>query len=130
MTEVSRQMTDHNKAKQSASKIDFGALAHALAGILALVLGGLMYSQAWAQTGFAALMVVSAVSAIYFSWKHSAWVTGHWLAMVPVFGVMLGFVGWQWGYTLAYIALWIAFTHFVIRGAQSMRATTSSQTDA
>ena len=68
-------------------------------------------------------MIVSAVSAVYFSWKHSAWVTGHWLAMVPVTGVLLGYFGWQWGFTLAYATLWIAFIHFVIRGVQSLRAT-------
>jgi hypothetical protein len=67
-------------------------------------------------------MIVAAVSAVYFSWKHSAWVMGHWLAMVPVTGVVLGYLGWQWGFTLAYVALWVAFIHFVIRGVQSLRA--------
>ena len=37
-------------------------------------------------------------------------------------GVILGYVGWQWGFTLAYVTLWIAFIHFVIRGVQSLRA--------
>ena len=77
--------------------VDLGALAHAIAGVCALVLGGLMYSRPWARELFALLMIVAAASAVYFSWKHSAWVTGHWLAMVPVFGVMLGYIGWQWG---------------------------------
>ena len=76
----------------------------------------------WAQDIFSILMIVAAVSAVYFSWKHSAWVMGHWLAMVPVTGVILGYVGWQWGFTLAYVTLWIAFIHFVIRGVQSLRA--------
>jgi hypothetical protein len=102
--------------------IDVGALAHALAGISAVVLGGLMFTRPWAQDVFSILMIVAAVSAVYFSWKHSAWVTGHWLAMVPVTGVMLGYLGWQWGYTLAYVTLWIAFIHFVIRGVQSLKA--------
>ena len=102
--------------------IDFGALAHAIAGISAVVLGGLMYTRPWAQDVFSILMIVAAVSAVYFSWKHSAWVTGHWLAMVPVTGVMLGYVGWQWGFTLADVTLWIAFIHFFIRGVQSLRA--------
>jgi hypothetical protein len=104
------------------SGIDVGALAHAIAGISAVVLGGLMYIRLWAQDAFSMLMIVAAVSAVYFSWKHAAWVTGHWLAMVPVTGVMLGYLGWQWGYTLAYVTLWIAFIHFVIRGVQSLRA--------
>ena len=102
--------------------IDFGALAHAIAGISAVVLGGLMYTRPWVQDVFSILMIVAAVSAVYFSWKHSAWVMGHWLAMAPVTGVILGYVGWQWGFTLAYVTLWIAFIHFVIRGVQSLRA--------
>ena len=104
------------------SGIDVGALAHAIAGIAAVVLGGLMYTRPWAQDLFAILMLVAAVSAVYFSSRHSAWVPGHWLAMVPVTGVVLGYLGWQWGFTLAYLTLWIAFIHFVIRGVQSLRA--------
>ena len=105
-----------------SSGIDWGALSHAVAGIAALVLGGLMYSRPWAQDVFSLLMLVSAVSAIYFSWRHNAWVTGHWLAMVPVTGVVVGHLGWQWGFTLAYVTLWIAFIHFIYRGVQSLRA--------
>ena len=101
--------------------IDWGAFAHALAGISAVILGGLMYTRPWAQDVFALLMIVAAVSAVYFSWKHAAWVTGHWLAMVPVTGVAAGYLGWQWGFTLAYVTLWLAFIHFVIRGLQSLR---------
>jgi hypothetical protein len=103
------------------SGIDVGALAHAIAGISAVVLGGLMYIRLWAQDAFSMLMIVAAVSAVYFSWKHAAWVTGHWLAMVPVTGVLLGYLGWQWGFSLAYVTLWVAFIHFVIRGVQSLR---------
>ena len=115
-------MSDVPTDSASQSGIDFGALAHAIAGISAVVLGGLMYTRPWVQDVFSILMIVAAVSAVYFSWKHSAWVTGHWLAMVPVTGVILGYVGWQWGFTLAYATLWIAFIHFVIRGVQSLRA--------
>ena len=104
------------------SGIGVGALAHAIAGIAAVVLGGLMYTRPWAQDLFAILMLVAAVSAVYFSSRHSAWVPGHWLAMVPVTGVVLGYLGWQWGFTLAYVTLWVAFIHFVIRGVQSLRA--------
>ena len=115
-------MSDVPTDSAPQSGIDFGALAHAIAGISAVVLGGLMYTRPWAQDVFSILMIVAAVSAVYFSWKHSAWVTGHWLAMVPVTGVILGHVGWQRGFTLAYVTLWIAFIHFVIRGVQSLRA--------
>ena len=115
-------MSDVPTDSAPQSGIDFGALAHAIAGISAVVLGGLMYTRPWAQDVFSILMIVAAVSAVYFSWKHSAWITGHWLAMVPVTGVILGHVGWQRGFTLAYVTLWIAFIHFVIRGVQSLRA--------
>ena len=115
-------MSDVPTESAPQSSIDFGALAHAIAGISSVVLGGLMYTRPWAQDVFSILMIVAAVSAVYFSWKHSAWVTGHWLAMVPVTGVIVGYVWWQRGFTLAYVTLWIAFIHFVIRGAQSLRA--------
>ncbi len=115
-------MSDVPTDSAPQSGIDFGALAHAIAGVSAVVLGGLMYTRPWAQDVFSILMIVAAVSAVYFSYKHSAWVTGHWLAMVPVTGVILGYVGWQWGFTLAYVTLWITFIHFVIRGIQLLRA--------
>ena len=115
-------MSDVPTDSAPQSGIDYGALAHAIAGISAVVLGGLMYTRPWAQDVFSILMIVAAVSAVYFSWKHSAWVTGHWLAMVPVTGVIVGYVWWQRGFTLAYVTLWIAFIHFVIRGVQSLRA--------
>ena len=102
--------------------IDFGALAHAIAEISSVMLGGLMYTRPWAQDVFSILMIAAAVSAVHFFWKHSAWVTGHWLAMVPVTGVILGYMGWLWGFTLAYVTLWIAFIHFIIRDVQSLRA--------
>jgi len=120
--------TPPDQAPQSG--IDFGALAHAIAGISAVVLGGLMFTRPWAQDVFSILMIVAAVSAVYFSWKHSAWVTGHWLAMVPVTGVSLGYLGWQWGFTLAYATLWVAFIHFVIRGVQSLRSGDTPKSEA
>ena len=115
-------MSDIPTDRELQDGIDFGALVHASAGVSAVVLGGMMYTRPWAQDVFSILMIAAAVSATYFSWKHTAWVTGHWLAMVPVTGVILGYMGWQWGYTLAYVTLWIAFIHFVIRGVQSLRA--------
>ena len=120
-------MTDKPTDQTPTGGIDFGALAHAVAGVTAVVLGALMYTRPWAQNAFGILMIVAAVSAVYFSWKHSAWVTGHWLAMVPVTGVILGYLGWEWGLTLAYVTLWIAFIHFVIRGVQSLRASSAPE---
>ena len=66
-------------------------------------------------------MIAAAVSAVYFSWKHSAWVMGHWLARVPVTGIILGFMEWLWGYNLAYVTFWIVFIYSVIGGVQSLR---------
>lgn len=99
-------------------EVDIGALIHATAGILALVVGGLMYFYPWAQPVFAGLMLLSAVSAIIISWRMDAWVPGHWLAMLPVIGIGVGYLYAPWGFTLAYLCLWIAFSHFVIRGLQ------------
>lgn len=104
------------------NKIDTGALIHASAGIIALVLGGLMFNHTWAQPLFAGLMLLSAVSAVWISWRQNAWVTGHWLAMLPVVGVFIGGIGPAWGYTVAYSCLWLAFVHFLYRGYQSSRA--------
>ena len=100
-------------------KIDVGALIHASAGMIALVVGGLMYIYAWATPVFAGLMLLSAVSAILISWRMDAWVPGHWLAMLPVLGVAIGYLYAKWGFTLAYVCLWVAFMHFIIRGLQS-----------
>ena len=102
--------------------IDVGALIHAGAGILAVVMGALMYFYPWAQAVFAGLMLLSAVSAIAISWRMDAWVPGHWLAMLPIIGIGIGYLIAPWGFTLAYICLWIAFAHFIIRGIQAQRA--------
>ena len=106
---------------EASGGIAWGALAHVLAGISAVIIGGLMYTRPWAQDVFALLMIVTAVSAVYFSWKHTAWVTRPWLAMVPVTGVAAGYLVWQWGFALAYLTLCLAFIHLVIRGLQSLR---------
>ena len=115
-------MTDSNHTPKGTSELDLGALIHSSAGIIALVLGGLMYYYAWALHAFAGLMIISAISAIWISWAQNAWVPGHWLAMLPVIGVAVGYFVAAWGFTLAYVCLWIAFAHFVIRGVQQMRA--------
>lgn len=103
------------------SGIDFGGLIHASAGILSLVVGGLMYSYLWAQHTFAGLMILSAVSAVIISWRTDAWVPGHWLAMAPVLGIGAGYLGIAGGFTFAYVCLWVAFAHFVWRGIQAAR---------
>lgn len=105
----------------SGSKLDMGAIIHSCAGIISLVAGALMYFQDWALPVFAGLMILSAVSAIAISWRSDAWVPGHWLAMLPVAGIAIGYFLNDWGYTLAYICLWVAFIHFVVRGVQKMR---------
>lgn len=116
-------MTSAPEPAAPESQIDWGAVTHAIAGLSAVIVGALMYVEPWAQDVFSVLMVVAAIAAIYFSWKHSAWVPGHWFAMLPVVGVVLGYSGWQWGFSLAYVTLWLAFVHFIIRGIQSLRST-------
>jgi len=115
-------MPETNSTQSGESALDLGALIHSSAGIIALVLGGLMYAYSWALPVFAGLMILSAVSAIWISWSQDAWVPGHWLAMLPIIGIGLGYFVAPWGYTLAYICLWIAFAHFIIRGIQKVRA--------
>ena len=120
-------MSETPQVEAGTSSLDIGALIHAAAGIIALVLGGLMYFYSWAQPWFAALMLLSAVSAVIISWRMDAWVPGHWLAMLPVLGVILGYLGMAWGFTLAYVCLWIAFGHFVYRGIQTARDGAASE---
>ena len=114
-------MTSKENAEKHAEAMDAGAMIHAGAGIISLLMGGLMYAYAWALPVFAGLMVLSTVSAIVISWKTDAWVPGHWLAMLPVIGILIGYFVAPWGFTLAYVCLWIAFIHFVIRGIQKTR---------
>ena len=114
-------MTESVDPDTQEQGVDIGALIHSGAGIIALVMGGLMYSYDWALPIFAGLMILSAVSAVAISWHSDAWVPGHWLAMLPVIGIVIGYFFANWGFTLAYICLWIAFIHFVIRGVQKMR---------
>jgi hypothetical protein len=115
-------MSQLEENSPSPEGIDIGGLVHAVTGIVALVAGGLMYSYDWALLTFSLLMILSAISAVLISWEKDAWVPGHWLAMLPVIGVVAGFLGVQYAFTFAYICLWIAFGHFVIRGIQGMRA--------
>ena len=116
-------MTEEQQQAKADGGIDIGALVHSIAGIIALVAGGFMYfSYTWALWLFSGLMILSAISAVLISWRDDAWVPGHWLAMLPVIGVGLGLAGVGWGFTFAYVCLWIAFIHFVIRGVQQMRA--------
>jgi hypothetical protein len=115
-------MRDKNPPETTGQTLDIGAIIHSSAGIICLLMGALMYFYAWALPVFSGLMILSAVSAIAISWRSDAWVPGHWLAMLPVAGIAIGYFLADWGYTLAYICLWIAFVHFVIRGVQAMRA--------
>ena len=115
-------MSDKNSPDAAGQALDIGAIIHSSAGIICLLMGALMYFYAWALPVFSALMILSAVSAIAISWRSDAWVPGHWLAMLPVAGIAIGYFLADWGYTLAYICLWIAFLHFVVRGVQAMRA--------
>ena len=112
------------ESPQSGTRWD--VIIHTSAGFVSLALGALMYFMPWAVHAFSAMMVLSAVSAVIISWRTGAWVPGHWLAMAPVLGVTAGYSGFEWGFTVAYILLWIAFGHFIIRGIQAFRAASSN----
>ena len=62
-------MPETNSTKPGESVLDLGALIHSSAGIIALILGALMYAYNWALPLFASLMILSAVSAV--------WITTH-----------------------------------------------------
>lgn len=99
-----------------------GEAIHAGAGIIALVLGGMMFYYPWALHAFAGLMILCAASAVIISWRTDSWVTGHYLAMLPVLGVIGGYLGITGAFTFAYVCLWLAFAHFVRRGIEAARA--------
>ena len=93
-------------------------IIHSSAGVLALILGGFMLADGtpWLSHVFSLLMVITFVSAVVISWWTESWVRGHFLAMTPVFGIGLGYVGYPIGFTLAYVLLCLAFAHFIYRG--------------
>ncbi len=110
--------------RKQRGKLDLGALIHSSAGVLCLALGGLMYLDGltWAVHAFAAMMLLTFVSALLISISTDSWVTGHYLAMTPVVGVVFGYAGFDWGFTAAYLLIWTAFLHFLWRGYQAMQA--------
>ena len=93
-------------------------IVHSSAGVLALLLGGLMLADGtpWLAHVFSLLMVITFVSAVVISWWTASWVRGHFLAMTPVLGIGLGYAGYPIGFVLAYGLLCLAFAHFVYRG--------------
>ncbi|HEY5678539.1 MAG TPA: hypothetical protein VIS55_00570 [Pseudomonadales bacterium] len=110
--------------QHQAGKLDVGALIHSSGGVLCLVLGGLMYLDgfAWAVHAFSAMMLLTFVSALIISINTDSWVAGHYLAMSPVVGVVLGYADFDWGFTVAYLLIWAAFLHFLWRGYQAVQA--------
>jgi hypothetical protein len=57
-------MSEPENLTENESTLDLGAVIHSGAGIIALVLGGLMYFYSWALLLFAGLMILSAISAV------------------------------------------------------------------
>ncbi len=114
-------MTDDTPSDAHSTMLDVGAIIHSIAGLTAMALGGLMYVYDWAQLLFSVLMIISAVSAVWISAAHNSWVLGHWLAIFPVIGIFIGYFFEAWGFTAAYICLWLAFLHFIERGIAKMR---------
>ena len=61
--------------------IGWDVITHAGTGLVALLAGALMWQSPVALWLFSALMLISAISAFWISWRQNAWVTGHWLAI-------------------------------------------------
>ncbi len=113
-------MTESNPSpsNQSQNALPWDVIIHSTAGIACLVIGAFMVvtTSAWSTHTFSALMLLSCVSALVISATTHSWVRGHFLAMAPVVGIALGYLGVEWGFVLAYGLIWAAFLHFVWRG--------------
>ena len=77
----------------------------------------------WALHAFSGMMLLSFASALAISVATRSWVTGHYLAMLPVIGIALGYADFDWGFALSYALIWLAFIHFIWRGYQLSKAT-------
>ena len=109
------------KSPTRESTIAWDAIIHSSAGVLSLIFGALMFFDgfSWSVHAFSAMMLLSFVSALIISFLTSSWVQGHFLAMLPVVGIALGYSGYHWGFALAYVLIWAAFLHFLWRGYES-----------
>ncbi len=112
------------KSQEKSPTIGWDVIIHSSAGVLCLFLGAFMFFDgfAWAVHGFSAMMLLSFVSALLISLLTHSWVQGHFLAMFPVIGVAFGYGGYEWGFILAYLLIWVAFLHFSWRGYQQAAA--------
>ena len=106
-----------NIPPSSPKRLPWDVIVHSTAGVLCLIIGGFMVLETytWAVNVFSALMFLTFVRAVAISATTGSWVRGHYLAMTPVVGIGLGYIGFDWGFTLAYGLLWLAFIHFVSR---------------
>lgn len=101
--------------------IGWDVIVHSAAGILSLMLGVFMILDLfpWARDAFSIMMVITFVSAIIISCWTASWVRGHFLAMAPILGIMLGYAGVSLGFDIAFGLLCLALGHFVYRGLVS-----------
>lgn len=115
------------QADSSKKSIPWDVVIHSSAGVLCLLLGALMFANGfdWALHAFSGMMILSFASALLISIKTHSWVTGHYLAMLPVIGIGLGYAGFGWGFALSYLLIWVAFLHFIWRGYQLTRTPNS-----
>ena len=93
-------------------------IIHSSAGILSLVLGAMMVLDVfpWATHAFSIMMLIAFVSSVLISRWTSSWVLGHFLAMAPIIGIALGYLGVPFGFEVAYGLLCLVFAHFIYRG--------------
>ena len=93
-------------------------IIHGTAGIFSLALGAIMVLEVfpWATDAFSIMMAIAFLSSVLISWYTSSWVRGHFLAMGPIIGIALGYLGVPFGFEVAYSLLCLAFAHFLYRG--------------
>ena len=101
--------------------VDSGTLAHALVGISAVVLSGLMYTRPRGQDLFFDPGDCCSGQCDVLHLEAFSLGNGSLVSDGAGNGCHSGFYGMAVGYTLVYVTLWIAFIHCVIGGAQVMR---------
>ena len=103
-------------------------IIHSSAGILSLVLGAMMVLDVfpWATDAFSIMMVIAFVSSVLISWWTSSWVRGHFLAMAPIIGIALGYLGVPFGKFLHFI-IFINCFHFAMNNTNFMTRYNSYQ---
>ena len=97
--------------------MSWDVIIQSTAGILSLALGAMMVLDVfpWARDAFSIMMVIAFASSVLISWWTSSWVLGHFLAIAPIIGIALCYLGVPFGFEVAYGLICVAFAHFIYR---------------